>query len=450
MRSHCVNRRYPPPARTYYVDASGGGSNSGNSEHAALQTIAHVNALKLKPGDRVLFKRGETWSGTTLTPPESGVAGRHILFGDYGTGTLPSITGPSGTSTIILTGKRFITLKNLTINAEASAGQRAVFGGASTNDILVENCFGYKGLYGVFSFKEPTTYRIFIVSCTATQGSEQGITFDSNVAGYGVIEGLISDCVAYENGTNSSAHHGIYLKYARECTVRRCTSYNNAGAGVKLNSCLNNIVECNYLYSDAGTRSRYGFFMDIESPPAVCQGNIVRNNLINGCIYGLVVNSNVNVANYYYHNTIVVSTGKGVMLYATVANQVFKNNIVRQDADVHGTYDCAYYVYMSGNAPVNTNTFDYNCITYDNDTTRVAENDSGTRWSFEQWQALTGNPDVHSISVDPKFVAEYTDMRLQATSPCIGAGDSSVGVMTDKNGVPRGATVDIGCYEYVA
>ena len=52
---------------TYYVDAtSGNDGNDGLSPGDAWQTITKINSESFLPGDEILFKRGETWSGTSL------------------------------------------------------------------------------------------------------------------------------------------------------------------------------------------------------------------------------------------------------------------------------------------------------------------------------------------------------------------------------------------------
>lgn len=49
---------------TYYVSASAGNdSNDGKSAAKPFKTTAPVNALSLKAGDNILFKRGDTFTG---------------------------------------------------------------------------------------------------------------------------------------------------------------------------------------------------------------------------------------------------------------------------------------------------------------------------------------------------------------------------------------------------
>ena len=80
-------------ATTYYVDATNGlDNNEGTSETDAWKTIAKVNTSSFKPGDQILFKRGEIWR-EQLTVSSSGIIGNPITFGAYGNGALPIING---------------------------------------------------------------------------------------------------------------------------------------------------------------------------------------------------------------------------------------------------------------------------------------------------------------------------------------------------------------------
>ncbi|MFZ6028726.1 MAG: hypothetical protein ACOYYS_13505 [Chloroflexota bacterium] len=73
-----------PDATTYYVSSSGGDDeNDGKAENRPFETIAKVNSLALQPGDRVLFKCGDTWRGEMLIATHSGTAGQPITFGSY-------------------------------------------------------------------------------------------------------------------------------------------------------------------------------------------------------------------------------------------------------------------------------------------------------------------------------------------------------------------------------
>ena len=81
-------------ATNFYVSSSGSDASNGTSESSPWKTIAKVNAAfaTFKPGDRILFRRGDTFHGTVKTAA-SGVSGKPILIGAYGSGSKPVITG---------------------------------------------------------------------------------------------------------------------------------------------------------------------------------------------------------------------------------------------------------------------------------------------------------------------------------------------------------------------
>lgn len=80
-------------ATNYYLSNSGNDANPGTDPSAPWQTLNKLNSFKnLKPGDNVLFKRGDTFYGS-ITVSNSGTAGNPITFSTYGVGENPVITG---------------------------------------------------------------------------------------------------------------------------------------------------------------------------------------------------------------------------------------------------------------------------------------------------------------------------------------------------------------------
>ena len=79
-------------ATVYYVSTAGSDSNTGTSTDKPWKTLSKVNSFSFKPGDQILFKRGEQWSGT-ITVKQAGASGSPITYGAYGTGAKPKIYG---------------------------------------------------------------------------------------------------------------------------------------------------------------------------------------------------------------------------------------------------------------------------------------------------------------------------------------------------------------------
>jgi IPT/TIG domain/Putative Ig domain/Right handed beta helix region len=89
----------PPPvtvsaqSTTYYIDSVGGNdNNNGTSQSTPWQTIAKVNSSKFSPGNQILFKSGDTWR-EQLSITSSGTASSPLVFGSYGSGAAPVISG---------------------------------------------------------------------------------------------------------------------------------------------------------------------------------------------------------------------------------------------------------------------------------------------------------------------------------------------------------------------
>ncbi|RNI33355.1 T9SS C-terminal target domain-containing protein [Hanamia caeni] len=81
-------------ATTYYLSSSSGNdNNSGTDAASPWRSIDKLNSFNnLRPGDYVLFKRGDTFYGG-IRVNNSGSSGNPITFGAYGSGNKPIITG---------------------------------------------------------------------------------------------------------------------------------------------------------------------------------------------------------------------------------------------------------------------------------------------------------------------------------------------------------------------
>jgi hypothetical protein len=77
----------------YFVDAVYGSDDAkGNSPAHAWRTLQKVNDTTFEPGDRILFRAGQSWGGQ-LWPKGSGTTNRPIAIDAYGQGAKPAIHG---------------------------------------------------------------------------------------------------------------------------------------------------------------------------------------------------------------------------------------------------------------------------------------------------------------------------------------------------------------------
>ncbi len=236
-------------AATYYVDATGGlDSNSGLSEELAWQTLSKVQtrSASLQPGDSVLFKRGEMFTGSLNIGANGSAVGGHITFADYGTGSLPIINSNS-TYAIRLSVRSYITLRNLhvqngslqnilltstvsniTINNLTSSNgialQTAV--GSTYSNILVDG-FVIDASSGTFGISLAGVLSNF----TLTNISESGGTTGLNA----LLTAGSSDVTISNSLFNSNAGRGVRISNITGLTVNNATTSNNGGVGFHYN-----------------------------------------------------------------------------------------------------------------------------------------------------------------------------------------------------------------------
>jgi hypothetical protein len=98
----------------YYVDQTAGdNANSGTSPEHPWRTLNKVNATTFAPGDRILFKSGETWTGQ-LWPKGSGNENRPIVIDKYGGEAKPVINAAGqAEDAVLLRNQEYWEINNL-------------------------------------------------------------------------------------------------------------------------------------------------------------------------------------------------------------------------------------------------------------------------------------------------------------------------------------------------
>ncbi|WP_175578282.1 carboxypeptidase regulatory-like domain-containing protein [Bifidobacterium jacchi] len=148
---------------TYYVSTSGKDTNSGTSEDSPW-TLEKVNETTFKPGDRILFKAGETWQATgdakldyddptaLLHPLGSGNADAKIALGSYGSenGSRPVLKGNAKVNDVVqLKDQEYWDISGLDVSNEAAGFTGNDEGGKidANNGALVDDLRGIH-IYG--------------------------------------------------------------------------------------------------------------------------------------------------------------------------------------------------------------------------------------------------------------------------------------------------------------
>ncbi len=70
-------------AASYFVSNSGNDANSGTTETNSWASLTKINGFAFQPGDKILFKRGDSWTGQ-INITKSGTQTNPITYGAYG------------------------------------------------------------------------------------------------------------------------------------------------------------------------------------------------------------------------------------------------------------------------------------------------------------------------------------------------------------------------------
>jgi len=227
----------------YYFDAvNGSDSNSGLSQALAWKTITKFNATVFQPGDKIGFKRGQTFSGAMILP-SSGTAGNIIVVGAYGTGSKPIITQSASTKTISAVTRSYYTFQDLDVrNTSVTATYNAIsLSGTAHTGVKIQRCDISSPGYGISSAAP-------------------------------LINAEISN-ITYSGG----AHEGIYIygTGSQNVTVNNCTINNTAGAGcIYVRYCENVSMSNNIVTNANGGTTGASYLV------ANCTGILSLNNLL--------------------------------------------------------------------------------------------------------------------------------------------------------------------------
>jgi len=437
--------------RVFYVDATNGNNqNNGLSEANAWKTINKVNHSSFSPGDTILFKRGQIWY-EMLDIDWSGAEGNPIIFGAYGTGSRPIISGatkakpttPRRPFCIYLENKRYINIENIETKY-ADMGGIWILGEMTigkTRYVNVMNCVSHhNGGHGFKASQDteieiPTCQHVTFNNCTAYSNGFHGFQASD---GSGDISYI--NCTSYDNGrTNPDEGAGFRFGETATGLARGCVSYGN-DFGVRIEGWESSPSGITVEECDLHDNKWYG--IEILGPVNWVHKSITiqRNKIYNNKDSGIYV-TNVIINNGLCAYNVVYGNSKGGILWqlytAGGGNSEIYNNVI------------------AGNNPGleigdDANVIVKNNILYKNSTQLWAS--SGIfDYNLYYPDVSFSRKGLHDVSADPLFQdAPNHNYHLRPNSPCINTG-TEVALTKDceGNSVPYRYKVDIGAYEYI-
>ncbi|HEX6915886.1 MAG TPA: T9SS type A sorting domain-containing protein [Chitinophagaceae bacterium] len=403
-----------------------------------------------------------------------------------GNGETLSYTSPVGGERAIfkLNGTDYVTIDSLRLFSAAAASAEYAYGVQLVND--ADNNIIRKCTIELNTTATSSNFAgIVINSATSTTATTNGDSkCDNNLISgnlinggyYGVViasdggNGLMVNNNQVVNNTISNFHlYGVYLNGGVNTTIEqndisrpgRSTVSTFYGVYLTEKSTGTRIIR-NRIHntSDAASTSTSGNYAVYLTNCDATAGseNIVANNMIYrfnnaGSQYALY-NSGSDYVRYVYNSVLLDGPATSSASYdtrgfyqTTAASGIeLKNNIIIISRPCVGDNHCLYF-----NTSTTTFVSDYNdlqMLTTAGSLNNVAYINSTQYPTLAAWQAASGTPDVHSLSVDPLFVSA-DDLHLQNGSGVSNQGTAISGISTDIDGDTRSATTpDIGADEF--
>lgn len=186
--------------RKIYVSNLGDDKNNGLSEDKPIKTISKVNSLSIKPGDNILFKKGETFKGMISFTSLIGEDDNPITFASYGEGEKPIITNDYSSVINIEKGSNIV-IRDLKV--------------VGKNKSRSETSTCYNIINFTYSFVKNNKYKNIYICDNEVIGN--GV--DSNLMGIGVTSledtyktsptNILDNCIIRRNIVSNIGRSGI-------------------------------------------------------------------------------------------------------------------------------------------------------------------------------------------------------------------------------------------------
>jgi hypothetical protein len=414
--------------KSYYVDCiAGNDANAGTSATSAWKSIAKANKAALLPGERLLLKRGCTWTGP-LYLSWNGISGQPIVIDAYGSGYLPIIQNAQ--YNVVVRGT------NLLIQNLSARGQPQSYDPGCQNQAKgwqIGFRFEPGAAYNTLRYSEATglthgvkvlagAHHLTIVSNVIANNKLMYILDGSNTNNDAGANGLV-----VEGDDNEIAYNQIFGHDA--CSF----DYVRDGSAVEIYGGQRNRVHHNVAWNN-------NTFVELG----------VSRSADNTFAYNLVT-ANIPKAMF------LVTEGAGGSRGPVLRTKAYNNTVYLTDATSLG-------VNCDGGCAKDILTLKNNIIWSEG---KIGYTDQPCDEGYNLYWKADGKPGIFfpnpvdrsptSKIGNPRFVKAAVgggDFRLLAGSPAIDTGTAesvNAGYKADlaKTSVPQGAGVDMGGYEYV-
>ncbi len=308
----------------------------------AWKSLTKANAVKLLPGDSLLFKAGARWSGQ-LKPTGGGNASSLVTIGRYGEGPLPRIDGEGKFSdTVLLENIGFVEIADLEVTNQGPNREPWRTGvKVSAN--------------GVGKLQRIYLRRLFVhdVNGDLRKSHEGcGIYFEAKGRNDTRFDGLlIEKCRVERTDRNGICQKGTGRTRSSNVIIRGNTLEDIGGDGIKLWGTNGGLIERNVVRK---ARARCG---NDEAAagiwPFASDDTIIQFNEVSGTVGK--TDGQAYDSDYECHRTVFqynYSFGNegGFMLICTPGKSVNEDTVIRYNISVHDGINSARVFHFGGGA----------------------------------------------------------------------------------------------------
>jgi hypothetical protein len=488
--------------RTFYIDTLGNNNQNGLTPSTAWKSLSKVNETFFEPGDSILFKSGQTWTGQ-LKPKGSGTADNPIKINSYGGQPKPIMNGGGiiGEAVVYLNNQAYWEISNLEIVNDGASPEdrRGVLITASNygviNHIYLRNLYihNIKGIVGdddaakrtagigievTGDLSLPTRFNdVWIDSCTIANIENVGLYIDNLIKrnDYPNTPLWNNRKITNLRITNNVIHHisknAMIIRLAKGGLIEHNVCYETAtgttGNTMFTASCDGVVFQYNEGYynraslqgGDFGDGSMYD--ADLQSINCIFQYSYSHDNS-HGLFWTCTVQQDTgNVCRYN-----VSKNDKGIIFcinYPVTSVFIYNNTIYTGDPSLSPTYisernlnpgtrTYSFYNNIIHNLSPNAKPYNLRANGYN----RIISNNI-----FFGYHPANEPADVNKLTSDPMFVDatpistiglnSVVGFALNTGSPAINSGLDVPGRPDFDflgNQVPINGIVDRGAFEY--
>lgn len=240
----------------YISSSTGNDSHDGLTPETAIQSLSKLNAMDLVPGDSLLFKSGDTFTGELAIVNKSGSPDKPILISNFGKGNLPVLDGDGYLSAIHVVNSGYLHFSNIEIRNDGGPAKPGV-SEELRYGMFIENTFTDGTSFEHYRLNNLTFKNIY-PTVNVTDDDNTGVNAHAIITSgsWGDTEHptRFRDMTIENCYFTRTARHAAVLKSIDDLVIRNNLFEHVGGAGMVINNNSSNILVENNITNYTGSK----------------------------------------------------------------------------------------------------------------------------------------------------------------------------------------------------